>query len=225
MSDRLLYLLGVVAVGWAVTFGLRALPFVLFAGRDRELPKGVERFGAVISPVIIAGLIIYSYSGLEWRTAWPYLAGLLTVGLQLWKRNALVSILAGTIVYMCLLSCGCTSSRTIVLDDQNTMIHLTRRGVEFDNQPLAPEEIVEILVDADIPKTRMVFIRVDDDLTDLRPARQLMALLAKAGYRRPMLATSRHAESMATGKKPASNSPAANSGKTPKKIRYKKANE
>lgn len=222
MAERLLYLLGVVAVGWAVTFGLRALPFLLFAGRDRELPKGVERFGAIISPVIIAGLIIYSYSGLEWRTAWPYLAGVLTVGLHLWKRNPLVSIIAGTVVYMCLLTCGCASPRTIVVDAQNTMIHLTRQGFEFDNQLVAPAEIVEILSDADIPKSRMIFIRVDDDLTDLKPARQMMDMLRRAGYTRPMLATARHAESVATGKKPSAK-PTVQSA--PRKIRYKKATE
>lgn len=222
MAEKTLYLLSVVAVGWAVTFGLRALPFVLFAGSNRNLPMWVGRLGAAISPIIIAGLIVYSYSGLEWRTPWPYLAGVLTVGLHIWKRNALVSIIAGTVVYMCLLTCGCASPRTVVLDAQNTMIHLTRHGVEFDDRLVEPTELVEILVDADIPKTRMVFIRVDEDLTDLKPARQLMELLRRAGYTRPMLATSRHAESLATGKKPSAKPPVQ---LAPKKIRYKKASE
>ena len=74
MKD-VIYMLGVVAVGFAVNYALRALPFILFAGRDRELPRWVERFGAFVSPVIIAGLIVYSYSGLEWKTVYPYLAG------------------------------------------------------------------------------------------------------------------------------------------------------
>lgn len=102
--DEAAYMLCVVGACFAVNYGLRALPFLLFAGRDRELPRWVERFGAFISPVIIAALIVYSYSGLEWRTAWPYLAGLLTVGLQLWKRNPLASIVAGTALYMALMA-------------------------------------------------------------------------------------------------------------------------
>ena len=102
MSERLIYLFSVVAVGWAVTFVLRALPFLLFAGRSRELPKGVERFGALISPVIIGCLIVYSYSGLDWGTYTPYLAGGVTVALQLWRKNPLFSIVAGTAVYMVL---------------------------------------------------------------------------------------------------------------------------
>ena len=104
MTNEVPYMAGVVAACYAVNYGLRALPFVLFAGRDRELPLWVERFGSLISPVIIAALIVYSYSGLEWKSAWPYLAGLLTVGLQLWKRNPLASIVAGTALYMALLA-------------------------------------------------------------------------------------------------------------------------
>ena len=45
MGDEILYMSGLVAVGFVVNFGLRALPFVLFAGRDRELPRWVERLG------------------------------------------------------------------------------------------------------------------------------------------------------------------------------------
>ena len=58
--------------------------------------------GKIVSPVVIAGLIAYSYCGLEWRAAAPYLAGALTVALQLWRRNPLLSILAGTAMYMAL---------------------------------------------------------------------------------------------------------------------------
>lgn len=106
MTDEVIYMLCVVAACFAVNYGLRALPFLLFSGRDRELPQWVERFGSFLSPVIIAVLVVYSYSGLEWKSAWPYLAGALTVGLQLWKRNPLASIVAGTVLYMALLSCG-----------------------------------------------------------------------------------------------------------------------
>ncbi len=81
MNESVSYLVMVVAAGWLVTFLLRSLPFLLFAGRDRELPAWVEKLGNVVSPVIIAGLIVYSYATLKigegeaatraWRTAWP----------------------------------------------------------------------------------------------------------------------------------------------------------
>ena len=104
MSDDVLYMLGVVVAGFAVNYGLRALPFVLFAGRGRALPPAVERFGAFVSPVIIAALVVYSFAGLAWRTPWPYVAGAVAVGLQVWKRNPLLSIVAGTVIYMLLLN-------------------------------------------------------------------------------------------------------------------------
>ena len=106
MGNEILYMLGIVAVGFAVNFGLRALPFALFAGRRCELPAWVKGLGAVVSPVIIFGLIVYSYSGLEWKAASPYIAGALTVALQLWRRNSLLSIVVGTITYMCLVDLG-----------------------------------------------------------------------------------------------------------------------
>jgi branched-subunit amino acid transport protein AzlD len=106
MASEIVYMLGIVAVGFLVNFGLRALPFILFAGRNRTSPTWVTGLGHFISPVIIGGLIVYSYSGLEWKTPWPYLAGVLTVALHLWKGNSLASIVAGTVAYMCLLKCG-----------------------------------------------------------------------------------------------------------------------
>ena len=63
----------------------------------------MEKFGAFVSPVIIGCLIIYSFAGMQWRTAVPYLAAVLTVGLQLWRRNPLLSIIVGTAAYMALL--------------------------------------------------------------------------------------------------------------------------
>jgi len=201
MLERVLYLLSVVAIGWAVTFGLRALPFLLFAGRDRALPKWVEKLGAVISPVIIGGLIVYSYSGLEWKTAWPYLAGVLTVGLHLWKRNALASIVIGTVVYMALLGCcGCaTQQRSLELDARHPAVRVSTQGVLFGDRYVQPTEVAGILDDYDVPHDRVIHILLDPDVKDLRPARTLMGYLSKAGYTRPVLVTKRHAESVNLG--------------------------
>lgn len=105
MTEEVLYMLGIVAAGFAVNYSLRALPFVLFSAGGRNPPRWVERFGSLVSPVIIAALVVYSYSGLAWRTPAPYLAGAATIALQLWRRNPLVSIVAGTALYMLLLSC------------------------------------------------------------------------------------------------------------------------
>ena len=104
MGDEILYMMGIVAAGFVVNFGLRALPFILFGGKDRTIPACIDRVSGFISPVIIAALVVYSFAGLAWRTPWPYAAGVVVIGLQLWKRNPLLSIIAGTVIYMLLLN-------------------------------------------------------------------------------------------------------------------------
>lgn len=230
MKEEILYMLGIVAVGFAVNFGLRALPFLLFAGRDRTLPPWVEKFGNLISPVIIACLVVYSYSGLAWKTAYPYLAGALTVGLQLWKRNPLASIVAGTVLYMCLLTCGCATQRTLELDAQNPAVRVSTQGVLFGDRYVKPTQVPEILSDYGVPHDRVIHILLDPDVRDLRPARFLMGVLGRAGYTRPVLVTERHAESFVAEKKPKKASVTSGGSRRPppprpKTIRYKRANE
>lgn len=101
-DNRILYLIAAIGVASAVTYILRALPFIVFARKKRELPAWVNKLGVIISPVIITVLTVYSYTTLEWRTAAPYIAGVLTVVFQIFWRNPLVSIIAGTALYMTL---------------------------------------------------------------------------------------------------------------------------
>ena len=238
MPERFAHFAGAIAVAALVTFLLRALPFILFAGKGRALPPAVERLGALVSPVIIAGLIAYSYYGLyradgfdpsrDW--AWPILAGVLTVALQLWKGNPLASILAGTVLYMCLLSCGCATSRAIELDAKNPAVRVSLRGVLFDGTFVTAEEVPERLTDYAVPKDRVIHILLDADVRDLRPARLVMAHLRKAGYTRPVLVTKRHADSFVTDRKAKSSAGGASGGVAPKvrpakKVRYKSAGE
>ena len=230
MTDEILYMLGIVGVGFAVNYALRALPFLLFSGRNRELPPWVDRLGKVISPVIIGCLIVYSYSGSAWRTPWPYLAGVVTVALQLWRKNPLMSIVAGTLVYMLLLNCcGCTTQTVVSdLDATNPELRLTSDGVWMGEERVDPRDLIDTLEDADIPKTRTIHILIEQDMRDLRAAQALMALLAKGGYTRPVLVTKRHAESINIGK-PKKKSVMATSAaaqSAPRRvIRYKGANE
>jgi len=198
MRDEIPYMLGVIGTGFLVNYTLRALPFLIFAGRDRALPKWVERLGNVISPVIIACLIVYAYSGSQWTTPWPYLAGVVTVLLQIWKRNPLVSIVAGTLVYMLLVNCcGCTTTRTVEFDAVNPAFRLTTRGVLLGDEYVTAREVVDFLEDSDVPHSRVIHIRLDPEVRDLRTARLLMAYLAKSGYTRPVLVTERSSESYA----------------------------
>ena len=236
MAEDVLHAAGIVAVAWAVTFGLRSLPFLVFAGRGRDVPPSVERFGSIISPVIIAGLIVYSYSALEWRTAWPYIAGVLVVALQLWRRNALLSIMAGTVVYMCLLSAGCASNDygDIVLDASHPSIHYSTQGFLIGERYVDPRRVPAILKSYDVPTDRVIHILIDKDAErDLKPARAFMGLLAHNGYRRSVLVTKKRAEShvrteeeMALERQQHAAPPPGRASPTGKrKIRYKGAND
>jgi branched-subunit amino acid transport protein AzlD len=111
MSDKAHYALVVLLAVGALSYLLRALPFLLFGGRQ-EPPQVVKYVGRVLSPAAIAMLVVYCYAGEIAKpvqglsgvaAAAPYLAGALTVALQFWRRNPLVSILSGTALYMALI--------------------------------------------------------------------------------------------------------------------------
>ena len=103
------YLLLLTAVTAGVTFLLRALPFLLF-GTGKRPPALVLCIGKVLSPAAIAMLVVYCFACYaKDRPPADHMFGLaetaaavVVVVLQLWKRNPLLSILAGTAVYMIL---------------------------------------------------------------------------------------------------------------------------
>lgn len=82
----------------------RFLPFLIFRGRS--VPKVIEYLGRVLPMAIMATLVIYCIKGiyLTAMSGWvPYLAGIaVTAVLHWWRKNALLSIVAGTAVYMLL---------------------------------------------------------------------------------------------------------------------------
>lgn len=226
MRAEVVYMLGVTVVGFAVTYALRVLPFLLLSGKGRAMPGWVESLGKAISPVIIAGLIVYAYAGSAWRTPWPYLAGLATVVLQLWRRNALLSIVAGTVLYMVLLSCCGCATRQVELDARHPAVRVSTQGFLFGERFMRAEAIAEALADCDVPRDRVIHIRLDPDVRDLRPARLLMAHLRKAGYTRPILVTKRHSASENLGR-PAKKPPPLRADTPPdgKGVRYRRASE
>ena len=87
----------------AVTILLRALPFIIFR---KQPPAYITYLGRVLPPAIIGMLVIYCLKDVRLLSA-PFgapelISGALVVALQAWKRNVLLSILAGTVVYMLL---------------------------------------------------------------------------------------------------------------------------
>ena len=86
-----------------VTILLRALPFLVFR---KNTPDWLAYLGKVLPPAIIGMLVVYCLKDTKISSA-PFgipelISVLLVVALQAWKRNVLVSILAGTVCYMIL---------------------------------------------------------------------------------------------------------------------------
>ena len=94
--------LAVIAVCAACTFLERALPFLIFRGR--EVPKVVKDLGEALPAAIIMTLIVYCLrSYVSSAAILPQLiACAVTVGLHLWRRNSFLSIFGGTAVCMLL---------------------------------------------------------------------------------------------------------------------------
>ena len=80
-------------------------PFSYISGK--EIPEVVRYLGRVLTPAVIGMLVIYCLKGTT-LSELPYgipegLAVLVTAGLHIWKRNNLLSIGAGTVLYMFLI--------------------------------------------------------------------------------------------------------------------------
>ena len=94
-----------IAVMAVVTFLTRALPFLLFDRGDHP-PKLVLYLGRVLPPAVIAMLIVYCYRNTSFPDpgGWApgLIAGLAVVLLHVWKKNNMLSIVGGTILYMIL---------------------------------------------------------------------------------------------------------------------------
>ena len=113
MADegKTLYLIGMLAVAGVLSFLLRTVPFLLF-GHGNEPPAVVRYLGRVLAPAVIAMLVVYCFVGYvkDGCLASPLHGGaelaaaVLTVGLHLWRRNPLLSIAAGTALYMTLVA-------------------------------------------------------------------------------------------------------------------------
>ena len=90
-----------VAVMSLVTILLRFLPFLVFR---KKVPPCITYLGRVLPPAIIGMLVIYCLKDVSILSK-PFgipelIAAICVVGLQVWRRNSLVSILTGTVVYM-----------------------------------------------------------------------------------------------------------------------------
>ena len=101
----MLHSIEIIAVAAIVTFIIRAIPFVAFGGK-REVPVTVTYLGKVLPPAIMVILVIYCIKGIHLLSGSHGIPELLSIAvvtaLHVWKKNTLLSIAVGTILYMIL---------------------------------------------------------------------------------------------------------------------------
>ena len=94
----------IIATMSITTLIIRFLPFVVFR---KKTPAYITYLGDVLPPAIIGMLVIYCLKDIDFTVAYFGIPELIAVavvaGLQAWKRNSIISILAGTVVYMMLI--------------------------------------------------------------------------------------------------------------------------
>ena len=94
--------IGMVVLGTALT---RYLPFLLFPA-GKPTPKYIQYLGKVLPGAVFGLLVIYSLrndAALDCSHGIPELLAVLAVViLHLWKRQMLLSIAGGTVLYMVL---------------------------------------------------------------------------------------------------------------------------
>ena len=90
----------------AVTMGLRFLPFAVFR---KKTPKAVLYFGQVLPYAVMGMLVVYclkDVSVISGTHGIPEAISIaLVAGLHIWKKNTLLSMVAGTLCYMVLVQC------------------------------------------------------------------------------------------------------------------------
>ena len=104
MLDMVSSLIMIAAVAIA-TFATRAASFVVFP-KGKEVPPTVKYIGMVLPPAVIGMLVVYCLRSTQ-LFAYPYgipelIACLAVIGLHAWRRNVLLSVGAGTVLYMAL---------------------------------------------------------------------------------------------------------------------------
>lgn len=94
-----------IAICSIATMSTRFLPFLLFKP-GKSLPPYIQYLGKALPSAVFALLVVYCVKDVHF-TGETYglpeiIAIAITVGLHLWRRNMMLSMAAGTLIYMVL---------------------------------------------------------------------------------------------------------------------------
>ena len=97
----------IITVGMCVigTLFMRALPFAVFSSK-KPTPKFIQYLGVALPAAIFGMLVVYCLKEVSLASAPHGIPELIAisavVGIHLWRRNTLLSIFSGTVIYMLL---------------------------------------------------------------------------------------------------------------------------
>ena len=102
MASNNFYTLAIIFAAGFVTILLRLLPFIAFS---KHQPKFILYLGRVLPPATMTLLIVFCVkdTNLNYYALPEIIACLIVIILHVWKHNTLLSIIAGTAVYMYLI--------------------------------------------------------------------------------------------------------------------------
>ena len=104
MVDNVHSLLIVIVMS-IVTAALRFAPFILFP-EGRKRPKVVTYLGTVLPYALMGMLVVYCFKSVNVTSATfglpEVLATVFVIVIHVWKRNTLISVFGGVILYMLL---------------------------------------------------------------------------------------------------------------------------
>ena len=102
-NPRALLLVSIIAL---VTALLRFLPFIIFKDSTKT-PKIITKLGNTLPYAVMAMLVVYCLKNVKFSSVdlfVPQMISIVVVSiLYIWRRNTLLSIIAGTVCYMLLI--------------------------------------------------------------------------------------------------------------------------
>lgn len=103
------YAVTIILIAGAATFAVRYFPFALFSKYKDKMPQSVVYLGNILPQAAIAILLVYCLKGVDFSITSSYLPQAISLAavfiLHAIKRNFIISIAAGTVIYMILVQC------------------------------------------------------------------------------------------------------------------------
>ncbi len=101
LNSNEIMIVGIISL---VTILTRFAPFIIFK-KEAKTPKFILWLGEVLPYSIMGMLVVYSFKNVSW--AYPYalpeiIACTFIFIVHIWKRNSLISIAGGTVLYIVL---------------------------------------------------------------------------------------------------------------------------